>query len=127
MGDVAFANEMRQVAQELAGDFAGQSLILRKKTEGQTLIDPDKPSLGYTQATQDYSFEGTITNFDERQIDGTNIRRDDLLCIVPLVNLTVIPDTSDMVVDGTAIYHIESAPKEQSAGVDIAYFLQLRA
>lgn len=128
----AFYNDVRDnVADDLIKQF-GKSMTMRAKGSGQ-VFDGATGFVTTVGTNVDYPVSGVMTKFNQREIDGTNILRDDFKLLMSANNrstgapLAVEPDTSMQIIDGNgevyAIVHVEPL---RPGNIDVIYTLQVR-
>lgn len=99
----------------------GKTMILRRATKG--VYDPVNNTRS-TSSTDDYSFTGVVTDYSEHEINGQSILAGDkILMCSPL---SVVPTTTDLVIDGSTIWKIINVYVVQPANSIVYYRIQVR-
>lgn len=110
-----------QDATALITEF-GETLTIRQVTSGT--YDPATGSASNTN--NDVTFTGMFLNFNDDQIDGSEIRRGDRKVLLSATTPPVIPKQEDQVLDGTALLDIVQVRKIQENGVNLVFICQVR-
>lgn len=100
---------------------AGGMVVLRRVERG----DYDPETGGAPSWPVDYGAVGVKVNYDERFIDGTQIRAGDQRLYMGAVGIPK-PQAGDQVVVGTSVYEVVRVAAEEPADVPVVYILQIR-
>ncbi|MGM5009973.1 hypothetical protein ACD592_12695 [Rhizobium sp. 969_B3_N1_2] len=112
--------EVQAVAHELITEFGQEGTVKR--------IMPPDPVLGGDGTETSYTATLVPMTYDQRYVDGTNIRSSDRQLYISSVGLAIKPTVGDqaLTADGTA-YHIVAADPNNYDGVtDVVFIVQGR-
>ena len=110
---------MRDSADELLDEF-GQAAAIRRITNGGS--DAYAP----TQTTADTAIVCVVTEYANREKDGTRIQAKDRKVLVKAGSLAITPTPSDKFVLGGVVYDIVDVCPLEPGGVVMLYELQVR-
>lgn len=116
----------RQLAYDQIQD-KGCSITITRPEHGGT----ENPITGSTTgatASADYSTYALITNYGDREIDGTNIKVGDKNFLVPALNLDIIPCATDVITEGNNTWTIVKITTIDpgGSGNELLYKIQCR-
>lgn len=101
----------------------GKAWTVRRYTKGT--YDPSN-NTRTTSATTDYTVQGMLSDYQQREIDGTNILKGDKLLLVAASGLAITPTITDLLVEGSTLYKIVNIEQIKPASTVLYYKLQLR-
>lgn len=112
---------LQNTADRLISKF-GRSVTLRRVTAGT--YDPSNLSVS-GDSNADTTVTVAIMNYEEREIDGSVIKRQDMRGYLAAKN-TALPSVSDIIIDGSVQYQIVNIRELKPATTSLLYELQLR-
>lgn len=77
-------------------------------------------------STTDYTVKAYKSEYVEKQVDGENIQKGDILLVVAAKDLVITPRVSDQVLQGSSVYQIQDVKPLNPATTNLYYKLQLR-
>lgn len=120
------SDSFRKVALSLVERFGKDGYIIRREVRGT--LDPEHPTRPAETTVVDYTCKAAISAYEEKQIDGIQVLRNDMQVVVAWTEgLPEDIKPGDKFVDGGVEYKI--VPNEQPLkvnGVLVAYILQVR-
>lgn len=123
--------DLQQTVQRLIKQYGTRRYVLRKVSD-LGLVDPSNPSKGSNNVSQDYpmwSFPDNSRGFKgflNTQKDGELIKEGDILLHVETTGLSVVPEVSDKVVEGTSVWNIKNIYTYESSDTVALYSLHIR-
>lgn len=102
---------------------AGREIIIRNFSPVVYDVDTDTETGGIASDQTCFALE---TAYKQNEIDGTIIQVGDKRFLIASASLTVLPKTSDILIDGNDQYKIQSVSQVNPGNVPILYKLQVR-
>lgn len=115
-----FSDDMAQVAIDLISEF-GEDASFERTVQG--IYDPESGE-AFSETTTLYSGMVVPNSYQESEIDGTIIQRDDLMLLSHKMN--EVPMVGDEVTLDSGSYRILNVKKTKANGADCLYTLQVR-
>lgn len=103
-------------------DKLGKTLTLQKIAEGT--YDAETGTIA--QTTADTTVKGLVTSYKDIERDGTLITAADRKVTITAKNISVIPEISDKILDGSIVYNIMDVAKVEEAGTIVIYTCRVR-
>ncbi|PSL23473.1 hypothetical protein [Dyadobacter jiangsuensis] len=119
---MSFYGEMAELAKEQIEEF-GRSVILRRNNQGD--YDPATDSFS-GGSSADVSVIALFTKFEQNEIDGTIILRDDKKVLIAASSLASPPQHNDILVDGDYEYKVLPLDIIRPGDTPLIYKLQVR-
>lgn len=99
----------------------GRAIILRSPNAS---FDPATGIM--SESVADIETFGLFTTFDESQIDGTLVRRDDRLVLIAAEGLAQVPSAEQQVIDNGEVWQVVAANGVDPGSQPLLYRLQIR-
>lgn len=105
----------------------GAAITITRPEHGGTESPITGTSSGAT-AEADYSTYALITDYKDREIDGTNIKIGDKLFVSPALNLDIVPVATDQITEGSNSWKIINVKTiaPGGSGNEVLYKIQCR-
>lgn len=105
-------------------DDIGGTLTLNYSTEGS--LTPGNPGAGRTKTLSSKSIQGILTEYEDKYIDGSVIKKGDRLAILSIACLTIEITQGMFIVDNGRTYKIINVEKPQVSGSAVTVLAQVR-
>lgn len=106
-------------------DRKGVNVIYRAINAGAS-VDPNKPWLGTTDTTTDFTVKGVILDIEESRVDGTVILQGDREVYIAAAALNRKIEQPGYIVNGSELLNIESVNLLSPANEDILFIVRVR-
>lgn len=113
---------MLAISTSLIDNFGKTVTVTQVRSE----TDQANPWEGKTFDAQSYNTKAVYDKFKAMDIDGTIVKKDDLLCYISPENETFEIKIRHKVVDGSTTYKIMNVEKVEPGGTNLLYILHLR-
>lgn len=119
---MTFYSDLQTVATSLITQFGDTVTVRQEKSD----TDKANPWEGKTDDVQTYTTVAVFDKFNARDIDGTLIKKDDLIAYIPSEDEDFEIKIKDFIVKGSTKYSIVNLEKIEPGPTNVMYILQLR-